>query len=136
MPLDPAYLATAIRAALAAGRIHRRYFRANPTIHKKGPIDLVTAADLEAEREFRALIAAQWPTHAVLGEEQPGATASDARCRWIIDPLDGTTNFAHGLALFCVSIAFEVDGRIVRLDQDRDVTVEACLLGPASSFRS
>jgi myo-inositol-1(or 4)-monophosphatase len=49
----------------------------------------------------------------VLGEEQAGAASSPAaRCRWIIDPLDGTTNFAHGLALFCVSIALEVDGRI------------------------
>ncbi len=113
MPLDPAYLSTAIRAALAAGRIHRRYFRQNPEIQKKGPIDLVTAADLEAEREFRRMVASEWPAHAVLGEEQavePGR--SDARCRWIIDPLDGTTNFAHGLALFSVSIALEVDGRI------------------------
>jgi myo-inositol-1(or 4)-monophosphatase len=111
--LDPAYVSTAIRAALAAGRVHRRYFRQNPEIRKKGPIDLVTAADLEAEREFRQVVAAEWPTHVVLGEEQAAAPGrAGARCRWIIDPLDGTTNFAHGLALFCVSIALEVDGRI------------------------
>lgn len=113
MPLDPAYLSTAVRAALAAGRIHRQYFRKNPDVQKKGPIDLVTEADLAVEAGFRALIAREWPTHAVLGEEQAsGATPAKARCRWIIDPLDGTTNFAHGLALFSVSIAFEIDGRI------------------------
>ena len=112
MPLDPAYLSTAIRGALAAGRIHARYFRTNPEVHKKGPIDLVTAADLEVEREFRALVAREWPEHGVLGEEQTEVAASGQRCRWIIDPVDGTTNFAHGLALFCVSIALEVDGRV------------------------
>jgi myo-inositol-1(or 4)-monophosphatase len=112
LPLDPAYLSTAIRAALAAGRVHRQYFRQQPEIRKKGPIDLVTTADLEVEREFRRLIAAEWPAHAVLGEEQAEATGAGGRVRWIIDPLDGTTNFAHGLAFFCVSIALEVDGRI------------------------
>ena len=119
MLLDPAYLSTAIRAALAAGRIHRRFFRKNPDVQKKGPIDLVTEADLAVEAEFRQLIAAEWPDHAVLGEEGPtgvvigGGNDSRGRFRWIIDPLDGTTNFAHGLALFCVSIALEVDGQIV-----------------------
>ena len=113
MRLDPAYLAAAIRAALAAGRVHRQYFRQNPGIRKKGPIDLVTEADLAVERDFRRLIAAEWPGHAVLGEEQASTPQpAGARCRWIIDPLDGTTNFAHGLALFCVSIAFEVDGQV------------------------
>jgi len=112
--LDPIYTATAIDAALSAGRIHRSFFRQNPHVEKKGPIDLVTAADLAAEREFRALIARRFPSHAVLGEEAGGQTTGDrsARFRWIIDPLDGTTNFAHGLAIFCVSIALEVDGHI------------------------
>ncbi|HEX5069921.1 MAG TPA: inositol monophosphatase family protein [Vicinamibacterales bacterium] len=112
MPLDPAYLSTAIRGALAAGRIHARYFRSNLDVKKKGPIDLVTAADLEVEREFRALIAREWPDHSVLGEEQADGATPARRCRWIIDPVDGTTNFAHGLAFFCVSIALEVAGRI------------------------
>ena len=114
MNLDPIYLATAVEAALAAGRIHLDYFRRDPQVKKKGPIDLVTAADVAVEREFRALIAARFPSHVVLGEEAGAGqqTAPDARCRWIIDPLDGTTNFAHGLALFCVSIALEIDGRV------------------------
>lgn len=114
MTPDPIYLATAVEAALAAGRVQRRYFRRALAVDRKGPIDLVTAADLEVEREFRALIAARFPSHGVLGEEQgtvgPGGPA--ARHRWIIDPIDGTTNFAHGLALFCCSIALEIDGRV------------------------
>lgn len=112
MAPPPRYLATAIDAALAAGIIHRKYFRQAPTVHKKGPIDLVTAADLEVEAEFRELIARRFPTHGVLGEEGAAGGAADARHRWIIDPVDGTTNFAHGLAFFCVSIALEIDGRL------------------------
>jgi myo-inositol-1(or 4)-monophosphatase len=114
LPSDPAYLTTAIEGALSAGRIHREYFRQGTEVRKKGPIDLVTAADVAAERAFRALIASRFPDHSVLGEEQsqgaPQATATP--CRWIVDPLDGTTNYAHGLALFCVSIALEIEGRI------------------------
>jgi myo-inositol-1(or 4)-monophosphatase len=111
--LDPIYLATAVEAALASGAIQRRYFRQNPDITKKGRIDLVTAADLEVERAFRTLIAERFPGHTVLGEEA-GASAppQSSRFRWIIDPVDGTTNFAHGLAVFCVSIALEIDGRL------------------------
>jgi myo-inositol-1(or 4)-monophosphatase len=123
---DPLFLATAVEAALAAGRIHRRYFRQQVKVEKKGPIDLVTAADLEVEREFRALIGERFPSHVVLGEEGGGDAAAhrpqsqsgeggkprfgEGGHRWIIDPVDGTTNFAHGLALFCVSIALEIDG--------------------------
>jgi myo-inositol-1(or 4)-monophosphatase len=112
LAIDPLYLATAVDAALAAGRIHRQYFRRHPTIQKKGRIDLVTTADLEAERMFRRMVADRFPDHAVVGEEATSAALPTARCRWIIDPLDGTTNFAHGLALFCVSIALQIDGRL------------------------
>ena len=110
---DPLFLATAAEAALAAGRIQREYFRRHLQVEKKGPIDLVTAADLDVEREFRQLIARRFPSHVVLGEE--GAGAPDPRPsshRWIIDPIDGTTNFVHGLAFFCASIALEIDGRV------------------------
>lgn len=110
---DPIFLATAVEAALEAGRIHRRYFRKQPVIRKKGPIDLVTAADLETEEMFRGLVAARFPDHAVIGEETPSAVdPAGASHRWIIDPVDGTTNFAHGLAMFCVSIGLEIDGRV------------------------
>lgn len=110
---DPLFLATAIEAALQAGRIQQQYFRQAPFVTKKGRIDLVTAADLAVEREFRALVGARFPSHAVLGEETPvvGDPVPSTH-RWIIDPVDGTTNFAHGLAFFCVSIALEVHGRV------------------------
>lgn len=111
---DPLLLATAIEAALLAGRIQQQYFRQAPTITKKGRIDLVTTADLAVEREFRALVAARFPSHVVLGEETTPESGQPATSpyRWIIDPVDGTTNFAHGLAFFCVSIALEVHGRV------------------------
>ena len=113
MTLDPRYLATALEAAVAAGRIQRTSFRNNPQVEKKGPIDLVTEADREVERRFRALIQSRFPGHVVLGEEGGGADAGLEGARWIIDPIDGTTNFAHGLALFCVSIALQIDSRTV-----------------------
>lgn len=109
--MSAAYLATAVEAALSAGRLQRRHFRSDIDIQKKGAIDLVTEIDIAVEREFRALIAARFPDHEVLGEEGgSGADLEARRYRWIIDPIDGTTNYAHGLALFCVSIALEIDG--------------------------
>jgi myo-inositol-1(or 4)-monophosphatase len=111
MSLDPLFLATAIEAALAAGRIQRGYFRRGLAIEKKGPVDLVTAADRAVEADFRRLIASRFPHHCVLGEES-GAPGPATASRWIIDPVDGTTNFAHGLALFCISIALEIDGQV------------------------
>jgi myo-inositol-1(or 4)-monophosphatase len=116
--LTPTFLATAVEAALSAGRLQRRHFRSDIDIRKKGAIDLVTEIDVAVEREFRALIAARFPGHAVLGEEGgagggAGRPEGTSAHRWIIDPIDGTTNYAHGLALFCVSIALEIDGRLV-----------------------
>jgi myo-inositol-1(or 4)-monophosphatase len=111
LALDPRLLSTAVDGAIAAGRIHRSFFRQHTPVGKKGPIDLVTEADLAAEREFRALVASRFPSHVVLGEEGGDQGGAD-EYRWIIDPLDGTTNFAHGLALFCVSIALEIAGRV------------------------
>jgi myo-inositol-1(or 4)-monophosphatase len=114
--LSPSFLATAVEAALSAGRLQRRHFRTPFDIHKKGAIDLVTEIDIAVEREFRATIAARFPDHDVLGEEggAGGSTHSPraSHC-WIIDPIDGTTNYVHGLALFCVSIALEIDGRLM-----------------------
>lgn len=110
--LDPLLVATAIEAALQAGRTQLQYFGHAPTVTKKGRIDLVTAADLAVEQEFRTRIASRFPSHDVLGEETPADATRRSSTRWIVDPVDGTTNFAHGLAFFCVSIALEIDGRI------------------------
>lgn len=79
-------------------------------IDKKGQIDLVTEADIAIEREFRTTIGERFPEHAVLGEEMGGAAAAPPGPCWVFDPIDGTTNFAHGLPIFCASLALEVDG--------------------------
>src|SRR3982074_2374734 len=79
-------------------------------IDKKGTIDLVTEVDVAVERMFRAMIAERFPDHQVLAEEMGGAaTAPEGPC-WVCDPIDGTTNFAHGLPIFCSSLALEIDG--------------------------
>jgi len=79
-------------------------------IDKKGAIDLVTEVDVAVERMFRDLIGARFPDHAVLAEELGGGSTEPGRPRWIFDPIDGTTNFAHGVPIFCASLALEVDG--------------------------
>ena len=82
-------------------------------IDKKGTIDLVTEVDLECEKMCRAVLAERFPHHDILAEELssgPGQ-ARTSRYRWVFDPLDGTTNYAHGLPVFCASLALEIDGR-------------------------
>src|SRR5262245_43347798 len=79
-------------------------------VSKKGTIDLVTEVDVEVERRFRALIAERFPDHQILGEEMGGARAVPAGPCWVFDPIDGTTNFAHGLPIFCAALALEIDG--------------------------
>jgi myo-inositol-1(or 4)-monophosphatase len=78
-------------------------------VDKKGAIDLVTEVDLAVERMFRSLIAERFPGHDVLAEELGDAGGTGSRSCWVFDPLDGTTNFAHGLPIFCASLALEVD---------------------------
>jgi myo-inositol-1(or 4)-monophosphatase len=101
----------ALRAARAAGRIHLRWLNKTKAVLKSNPLDLVTEADKEAEAAIIAAIRRAFPDHAILAEES-GASAQKSEHRWIIDPLDGTTNFAHGFPAFCVSIAYEYRGRV------------------------
>jgi myo-inositol-1(or 4)-monophosphatase len=79
-------------------------------IDKKGAIDLVTEVDLAVERMFRAMIADRFPDHDILAEELGGASSIPAGPCWVFDPIDGTTNFAHGLPIFCASLALEING--------------------------
>ncbi len=92
--------------AREAGALLMHYFHQHLKIEYKGEADLVTAADRAAEVLIRERIRQQWPTHDVLGEEQ-GLSDQGSAYRWYVDPLDGTTNFAHGFPVFCVSIALE-----------------------------
>lgn len=101
----------AIRAARAAGRVHLQRLRRINVSRKSSEIDLVTEADREAEAAVIGIIQRAFPDHAILAEES-GLTARSSVHRWIIDPLDGTTNYAHAFPSFCVSIAYERKGRL------------------------
>jgi myo-inositol-1(or 4)-monophosphatase len=79
----------------------------------KGPGDFVSSADLRAERTLRTELQKARPGHGFLMEESGVIPGSDGRHRWIVDPLDGTTNFLHGIPQFCISIALERDGEII-----------------------
>jgi myo-inositol-1(or 4)-monophosphatase len=107
---DPRYLTTAIEAVARAGDIMMSRSGGDFRVDKKGPIDLVTDVDMAIEREFRALVAGRFPDHHVLAEELGGSREVPPGPCWVFDPIDGTTNFAHGLPIFCASVALEVDG--------------------------
>jgi myo-inositol-1(or 4)-monophosphatase len=113
-PEPSPFLATAIEAVRRAGRMQLDALGGAFAVRKKGVIDLVTEVDVAIERAFRALVAERYPDHDVLGEElgAPAAERPAARHCWIFDPIDGTTNFAHGLPIFCASLALEIDGRV------------------------
>ncbi len=108
MHLDP-IVQTARVAAAKAAIILRFYYENRPQIRKKGIKDLVTQADIESESAIIEVIQKRFPDHSILAEES-GLSANTSENRWVIDPLDGTTNFAHGLPLFAVSIAFQHNG--------------------------
>ena len=102
----------AIEAARAAGALLRSELTGARQIAFKGtPTNLVTEMDARAEALVLGRIRAAFPADAILSEEM-GAAAGDSGRRWIVDPLDGTTNYAHGIPLFGVSIALEVAGRV------------------------
>lgn len=105
----------AIETARAAGSILLEKFGRITSVTKKGDIDLVTEADLASEAYIIERIRSHFPKHSILAEES-GASADpggDPGLKWIIDPLDGTTNFAHGYPCFCVTLALEHNGEIV-----------------------
>jgi len=105
------YLEIAVQAARAAGRIQRERLRSEYSVDFKGENNLVTEVDRLSEEVIVRQLRAACPDCDVLAEES-GALATGSSLRWIIDPLDGTTNYAHGFPWFAVSIAFEVSGVI------------------------
>lgn len=102
----------AIRVAQEAGRLLRDRVGTKIDVAHKGAINIVTDVDLASERLIREAIATQYPRHQVLAEEG-GLAESSSEYRWVIDPLDGTTNYAHGYPVFCVSIALEYQGETI-----------------------
>ena len=138
------------QAALAAGAVMRQNYAQPHEITMKGAIDPVTETDFQCQEIIIGLIRQAFPDHTFLAEERagegdggqpPSAVPEFAHsgpppgCRWIIDPLDGTVNFAHGYPAFCVSIACEADGVLeygVIYDPMRDELFEASRGGGAS----
>ncbi len=104
-------LDAAIDAALAAGRLQHSRFATDFSVGHKGAKDLVTELDTASEAVIVGMLLDRFPGHGILAEES-GYPDGDGRHRWIIDPIDGTTNFAHGFPWFCSSIAFECDGQL------------------------
>ena len=102
----------AIRAAKKAGRILQDHLGRVKKVDYKGAVNLVTEMDLLSEKVIVAEIRKLYPKHSILAEEKT-QRQEDSPYRWVIDPLDGTTNYAHGYPIFCVSIGLEKDGEII-----------------------
>ena len=107
-------LAVAVEAALAAGEILSLYYHsdADLRVSYKGELNLVTKADTESEELVVRILSSRFPDVSILAEES-GRRERDARKRFVVDPLDGTTNFAHRYPMFAVSIAYEEEGRVL-----------------------
>ncbi|HYF65783.1 MAG TPA: inositol monophosphatase family protein [Herpetosiphonaceae bacterium] len=110
MPSLNELLAVATEAAYLGGRRTLAYFNAGVAVQTKADSTPVTLADQEAEQVIRERIARSFPSHAIIGEEG-GETAGDAAYRWIIDPIDGTKTFIHGVPFYGVLVGVEVAGQ-------------------------
>lgn len=106
------FLDVAIEAALAAGQLQRSRFDSTFSIDLKGAKNLVTELDLASEALIVGKIQEFFPDHGILAEEAD-YPQGDGQHSWIIDPLDGTTNYAHGYPWFCVSIALQAGGELI-----------------------
>jgi myo-inositol-1(or 4)-monophosphatase len=106
------FLEVAIEAAHEAGGILTTEFARPVDISYKGEVDIVTQADRRSEQAIVTLLRTRFPKHAIVAEEG-GGSESDSPFRWHVDPLDGTTNFAHGYPCFAVSIGLEEAGELI-----------------------
>ena len=104
-------LDTALLAALAGGKILKQYWGKQLDIEEKGRIgDLVTQVDKQAEREILQVIERYYPEHRILAEESGNLGLENSEYLWVIDPLDGTTNYAHGYPQAAVSVGLLING--------------------------
>jgi myo-inositol-1(or 4)-monophosphatase len=104
---------TAIEAARTGAEILNTHAREGFRIEHKNPVNLVTDADRRSEQAIVEVIHKRFPTHQVMAEERGLKTTDPSPYRWIIDPLDGTTNFAHGFPAYCVSIGLEHEDQLL-----------------------
>jgi myo-inositol-1(or 4)-monophosphatase len=107
------YVAAAREAALAAGALLRERFGRPRQSRRKSGHDLVTQDDHDAEALILAILRERFPRHAILAEESGEVVGAEAEFRWLIDPLDGTTNYSRGLPHFDVSLALTAHGRVI-----------------------
>ena len=115
----------AMETAREAGHILLEKFGKNISVSKKGDINLVTEADLASEAFIIDKIGTHFPKHSILAEES-GASAhiGDMEWKWIIDPLDGTTNYAHGYPCFCVTLAIEHTNSTSLVKKNHPITLQ------------
>jgi myo-inositol-1(or 4)-monophosphatase len=113
MPVDPSsFLPQASAIAVEAGKLLLPFFERRIGFEYKGGVDLVTEADTASEHLIVSRLRAAWPEHDIIGEEGTRDTHGGS-FRWYVDPLDGTTNFAHGYPVFCVSLGLEFEGQLI-----------------------
>jgi myo-inositol-1(or 4)-monophosphatase len=120
IPQELPFAAPAAEIALEAGSLLREYFRRGVATEYKGDVDLVTEADRASEKQIVERLHVAFPDHGVYGEE--GAREGlEREYRWYIDPLDGTTNFAHSFPVFCVSMGLEHRPEGLAAEEDGEV---------------
>jgi myo-inositol-1(or 4)-monophosphatase len=107
--MTPEFIPAMTEIAREAGILLMEYFERRVKVEYKGDVDLVTEADRKSEELILHRVRARWPNHDITAEES-GRADSGSDYRWYIDPLDGTTNFAHGFPVFCISMALEHKG--------------------------
>ena len=110
--MDNRYKKVAVEAALKGGSLIKRSVGKVAKISYKGRDNIVTDVDKASERMIIKIIRSHFPGHSILSEEK-GAIGRGSEYKWIVDPLDGTTNFAHAFPFFCVSIALEISGEVI-----------------------
>src|SRR5947209_1598185 len=108
----PSYLETAVEIAREAGALLTTWFERRVTVETKGEYDLVTEADRASEKLVVERLRSHFPSHAIVAEEG-GGHESSSEYRWFVDPLDGTTNFAHSFPMFNVTLGLERAGEII-----------------------
>jgi myo-inositol-1(or 4)-monophosphatase len=106
------YLEVAEEIARETGALLAGYFERRVGFNLKGEFDLVTEADLASEKLVMERLRARFPAHGIVAEESGGSQGASEYC-WYVDPLDGTTNFAHGFPMFCVSMGLERAGELI-----------------------
>ncbi len=106
------FLESAQAIAREAGALLVEYYRRRVEVRLKGEFDLVTEADLASEKLVLERLRQEFPDHRIVAEESGGRQSESEYC-WYVDPLDGTTNFAHGFPVFCVSLGLELAGELI-----------------------